>query len=109
MDIDQAIQILIKTGKFSFGTNCAIEYAKNGKVKMILISSNCPKDAKENLEHYCNLSSIPLVTYNKSSIQLAALCEKPFIISAISIREQGDSQILNLIKKNQQVSEEIKL
>jgi len=32
---------------------------------------------------------------------LAALCGKPFVISALSIREPGDSEILKVMKKGE--------
>jgi hypothetical protein len=33
---------------------------------------------------------------------LAAVCERPFIVSALSIREPGDSEILKLTEKTEQ-------
>lgn len=99
IDIDKAIKTVVKTGKVSFGANSAIKNAKTGKAKLIILASNCPKNIGEDIEYYCELSKVPLIVYKKSSIDLAAVCGKPFLISALSIREPGDSEILRLIEK----------
>ena len=96
IDIDKAIATAVKTGKVSFGTNSAIQNAKTGKVKLIILAANCPIDIREDIEYYCKLSKVPLITYKGSSMDLAAICGKPFAFSALSIREPGDSEILGL-------------
>ncbi len=94
IDVDKAIASVVKTGKVSFGTNAALQSAKTGKAKMLVLASNCPKDIKEDIEHYSKLSGIPVISYKGTSMDLAEVCKKPFIISALTIRETGDSEIL---------------
>jgi large subunit ribosomal protein L30e len=94
IDIDKAIASAVKTGKVAFGTTSAMQNAKTGKAKLIIIAANCPKDIKENIEHYSKLSRIPVISYKGASMDLAEVCKKPFIISALTIRETGDSDIL---------------
>ena len=96
IDVDKAIATAVKTGKVSFGANSAIQNAKTGKAKLIFLAANCPKAIREDIEYYCRLSRVPLVTYRGSSMDLAAVCAKPFVVSALSIREPGDSEILKL-------------
>ena len=97
IDIDKALASAVKTGKVSFGANTALLNAKTGKAKMIVLSSNCPKDIKEQVEYYGEISKVPVITYKGTSIDLAEVCSKLFIISAMSIRETGDSEILKVI------------
>jgi len=99
IDVDKAIATAVKTGKVSFGANTALQNAKTGKAKMIVLAANCPKDIKEQVEYYGQLSKVPVMTYKGTSIDLAAVCNKLFIISALSIRETGDSEILKLTEK----------
>ena len=94
IDIDKAIAAAVKTGKVSFGANAATLNAKTGKAKMIILASNCPQNIKSDIEYYCKLSKVPVVTYKGASMDLAEVCKKPFIISALTIRETGDSEIL---------------
>jgi len=98
IDIDKAIASVVKTGKVSFGTNSALLNAKVGKAKMIILASNCPKDMKDEIEYYGKLSKVPVTTYKGTSMDLANICNKMFIISALSIRESGDSDILKTVE-----------
>jgi large subunit ribosomal protein L30e len=104
IDVDKAIATAVKTGKVSFGTNMALQNAKTGKAKMIVLAANCPKDIKEQVEYYGKISKVPVMTYRGTSMDLAAVCNKLFIISALSIRETGDSEILKLIESTEQES-----
>jgi large subunit ribosomal protein L30e len=96
IDINKAIATTVKTGKAFFGTNNAIKNAKTGKAKLIIIASNCPRKNHEDIEYYCKLSNIPVIIYNGTSIDLGVVCGKPFMVSALTVREPGDSDILKL-------------
>ena len=102
IDIDKAISTAVKTGKVSFGSNSAIQSAKTGKAKLIIVASNCPAEIRSDLEYYCKLSNIPLIVYRGSSTDLAAVCGKPFLVSALTIREPGDSEILRLVEPTEE-------
>ncbi len=101
IDVDKAIATAVKTGKVSFGANAALQNAKTGKAKMIILAANCPKDIKEQVEYYGKISKVPVITYKGASMDLAMVCNKLFIISALSIRETGDSEILEVIENNE--------
>jgi large subunit ribosomal protein L30e len=96
IDLDKGIKTAVETGKVSFGANFAVQNAQTGKAKLIILAANCPKNIREDIEYYCKLSKAPLITYKGSSLDLAAICGKPFTISALTIREPGDSDILKL-------------
>jgi len=99
--VDKAIATAVKTGKVSFGASAALQNAKTGKAKMIILAANCPKDIKEEIEYYCKLSRVPVMAYKGASMDLAAVCNKLFIISALSIRETGDSEILKVTENTE--------
>jgi len=101
IDIDKAIATAVKTGKVVFGANTALQNAKTGKAKMIVLAANCPKDIKDQIEYYGKISKVPIMTYKGTSIDLAAVCNKLFVISALSIRETGDSVILKVIEDSE--------
>jgi len=101
INVDKAIATAVKTGKVSFGASAALQNAKTGKAKMIILAANCPKDIKEEIEYYCKLSRVPVMAYKGASMDLAAVCNKLFIISALSIRETGDSEILKVTENTE--------
>jgi large subunit ribosomal protein L30e len=104
IEVDKAIATAVKTGKVSFGANTALQNAKTGKAKMIILAANCPKNIKEQVEYYGKISKVPVMTYKSNAIDLATVCNKLFVISALSIRETGDSEILKLIESTEQES-----
>ena len=96
IDINKAIASTVKTGKVWFGANNAIKNIKMGKAKLVVIAENCPKNIHEDIEYYCKLSKIPMIIYKGTSLDLGAVCGKPFMVSALTIREPGDSDILKI-------------
>jgi large subunit ribosomal protein L30e len=98
IDLNKAIVTTVKTGKIQFGTSSALKNAKVKKAKLIIIASNCPMHFRENIEYYCKLSDIPVSIYNGTSLDLGAVCGKPFEVSALSIKEPGDSNILKIVE-----------
>jgi large subunit ribosomal protein L30e len=98
IDIDKAIASAVKTGKVSYGVNSALLNAKTGKAKLIVLAANCPKNMKDDIEYYAKISKVPVLTYKGVSMDLANICSKLFIISALSIREPGDSEILKAVE-----------
>jgi len=96
IDINKAIVATVKTGKILFGAKSAINSAKTRKAKLIIVASNCPQEIRRDIGYYCKLSNIPITIYNGNRIDLGAVCGKPFKVSALTIREPGDSDILKL-------------
>jgi len=96
IDINKAIATTVKTGKVLFGANNAIKSAKIGKAKLIIVAANCPQEIREDIVHYCRFSNVPVVIYKGNSVNLGTVCRKPFMVSALTIREPGDSDILRV-------------
>lgn len=96
IDINKAIASTVKTGKVWYGANNAKKNVKMGKAKLVVIAENCPKDIREDIEYYCKLSNIPMIIYKGTSLDLGAVCGKPFMVSTLTIREPGDSDILKI-------------
>jgi large subunit ribosomal protein L30e len=96
IDVNKAIATTAKTGKIQFGASSALKSAKTKKAKIIIVASNCPQQVKEDIEYYCGLSNIPVSIYRGTSVDLGAVCGKPFEVSVLSVREPGDSNILKI-------------
>ncbi len=95
-DVNKVIATTVKTGKVLFGTKNAIRNAKTGRSKLVIVASNCPDKIRGDVEYYCRLSKIPIIIYDGTSIDLGAVCGKPFTVSTLTVRETGDSDILKL-------------
>ena len=95
-DIDKSLEIAVRTGKVLFGTKDAIRSLRSGKAKVVVVASNCPKESRDKLEYYSEISKIPLITYNGNGLDLGLVCGKAFRITALTIRAEGDSDILRI-------------
>ena len=98
IDVNKAISTTVRTGKVLYGANNAVRSARTGKAKLILVAGNCPQKIREDVEYYCRLSGVPMIIYNGTSIDLGAACGKLFMVSTLTVREPGDSDILKLVE-----------
>lgn len=96
VDVNKQIQIAVKTGKVSFGVKEAVDAARFSKAKLLIIASNCPEPYKSDITHYAKQSAVPLYGYQGSSVDLGSACLKRFVVSVLTVREPGDSEILRL-------------
>jgi len=96
IDVNKQIKIVVKTGKIDFGCEEAVNAARAGKAKLIILASNCPENYRKQILSNARLSQIPIYTYSGTSLDLATACEKPFVVAAVTVKEPGDSEILKL-------------
>jgi len=99
MDFTRELQTAIRTGKVVIGSKSTLKALINGRAKLVIMASNAPDGIREDLKHYCKLAKTPLYVYPGTSWDLGATCRKPFMVAALAILDPGESNILNLGKK----------
>ena len=97
MDVDRGIRVAVETGNVTLGSEKSIQGLKLGKGKLIIIAQNCPRDIREDVMHYSNLSEIPVYNYQGTSVDLGSVCGKPFTVATLTIKDPGDSTILEVM------------
>ena len=97
-ELAKAIGMAVRTGKVLFGSKSAVKAAKLGKAKLIIVAENCPGDVRKDIEYYAHLSGVPVVEFKGSSYDLGLVCGKPFMVSALTIRDPGLSRIMELVE-----------
>lgn len=100
MDFDRVIRSANKSGKIFFGSEQAMEAAKNGRAIALIVASNCPPKILNQIKNYAQLSSLPVHIYPGSSADLGMACRKPFAVSAMTIRSLTDQEILKMVKES---------
>ena len=98
VDIHKALNMAVKTGKVFFGSKLALDAAKSGKAKLIILASNCPKGIRQDIEYYLKLSPVPLYTFKGSGMDLGAACGRPYSVAALAVKEIGDSDIMKTVE-----------
>ena len=102
MDINRAIRVAVDTGNVVLGTKQTMKLAKHGEGNLIILAGNCAKDVMNDITHYAKLSNIPIYKHDSTSLELGAICGKPFPVSALVVIEPGNSTILNVIQNNEE-------
>lgn len=74
----------LKEKTLAYGTKEAIKNLKAGKIKVVLISGNCSKITKDNLERYTKLAGAKLIELKQPSSELALLCKRGHQVSVLS-------------------------
>jgi ribosomal protein L30E len=82
-EIVSQIKKLIENDKIIIGSTVILKELKKGNVKKILLSTNVPKSAKEDIEHYSKLSATEIIQTNISNEEFGIICKRSFLISAI--------------------------
>lgn len=95
MDLNRSIRLAVDSGKVTLGSQRTLQHALRGDAKLIVTAKNCPPDVARDLKHYCTLSDVRMLAFDGTSIELGTVCGKPFPVSALSVIEEGDSDILS--------------
>ena len=96
VDVNKQIRLAVKTGKVEFGSKTALSSVGQARAKLVILAHNCSKDARDEIVYQADMSEIPVYVFQGSSLDLGALCERPFPVSAMVVREPGDSEVLKL-------------
>ena len=98
-DVKKDIRGVIKTGRICIGSKSVISSLLTSNPKLILISSNCPRDIRERIIYYSELSNIHYHITKEEGLELGSVCGKPFSVSALGVLDEGESDILTKFKK----------
>ncbi|MBE0523237.1 MAG: 50S ribosomal protein L30e [Methanosarcinales archaeon] len=94
LDINKALRNAIKTGKIYMGSNQTLNAVDNAQAKAVVLATNCPKDVRDQLS-----GKVPIINFSGMGVDLGTVCGKPFAISALTIIEPGESEILSAIRE----------
>ncbi|MCD6523152.1 MAG: 50S ribosomal protein L30e [Candidatus Diapherotrites archaeon] len=98
MEATEIIKRVIETGEVVIGARRTLKLIATGKPKLVILSENCPEKTRDEIKHMAKIGSIPVYTFNGTSLQLGEICGKPFPISAMVIKNPGDAKITELIR-----------
>ncbi len=93
-NISNDIRIAVDTGKVSLGYKEVVRAIEDNSAKLVIVAQKGEKNRIADIEHLCKVSGIKLVPYDDNSIELGAVCGKPYSVISLAIIEQGNSKIL---------------
>ncbi len=89
IDVARALKTASTTGQVRFGLSETRKSIKKGEAKMVVVSSNCPEP------DIAKGSSLKVVVFDGTNVELGSACGKPFPISALAIVNPGESNVLS--------------
>ena len=98
-DIERELVTALKTGTVILGTRKTLKLLKLGKVKAVIVAANAPPEIKKDILYYAKLGNIPVYIYPGTSVELGAVCGKPFTVMSLAIIDPGTSRIVDLVKE----------
>jgi len=87
MDLNRSVKAVVTTGKVFLGLTQTRRAVKEGKARLVIVSSNCPQ--KE-------WPGVNVLEFPGTNAELGASCGKPFPVSVFAVLEPGESDILSL-------------
>ena len=92
--INGKIALVMKSGKALLGYKSTLKTLRNGKSKLVIISSNMPPLRKSEIEYYAMLAKTGVHHYTGSNVDLGTACGKYFRCSVLAVTDPGDSDIV---------------
>ena len=87
MDVEKILKKALK-GKVYLGSKRTIKALKRKEAKLVIISSNCPKEIKEKIEKY--KGEVPVLIYPGTNMELGAACGKPLSVASLAVIDAED-------------------
>ncbi len=90
INLSRELMAAVRTGKVLLGSNQTLKAVSDGNAKLIVIASNCPSPVQQSVQQ----AEVPIIHFDGKGVELGTMCGKPFAIAALTIVEEGDSEIL---------------
>lgn len=93
------IKRLAENGEIRIGSRSVSKEIAKGNPKLVIVSSNCPRNTLNGITTAAETAKIPLYSYKGTSLELGEICRKPFPISAMAVIAPGNVNITQLMKE----------
>lgn len=98
VDAGKELRRAVDTGKVLFGRRQVEQSVLKGKCKLVIVSENAERYARQRLEQLCKVSQIPVFAFKATGLEIGSYCGKPFVVSFAGIESPGKSKVLDLAK-----------
>ncbi len=93
-DLSTNIRLAVDSGKVALGVNEVLSSIRGNKAKLVVAASKNKKEILQDVQHISKVANVKIILYEGDTMQLGAICGKPYSVSVLSIIEEGHSKIL---------------
>jgi large subunit ribosomal protein L30e len=97
--LDKIIKEALSANKCKIGTRDVMKSLKGSK--LIVLSISVPTAIKSRIVNEASAASTPYIIFNGSSLSLGRVCNKPFRVSAISLKMGDTNEIQSILSARQ--------
>ncbi len=94
-NIGNDIRLAVDTGKVTIGNREVTRTITDASARVVVVAAMGKKEIVEDIIHMCGVAQIRIFKFKGNSLELGALCGKPYSVNAISVIDGGSSSILN--------------
>lgn len=94
-DLNSDLRLAVDTGKVTMGIEETMSAINTDKAKLVVVSVKGRGSSIDDIKHVCSVAGIRLLKFNGSSLELGAVCGKPYSVSALAVIEPGNSNIMD--------------
>ena len=98
-DLANDIRLAVDSGETALGINKVIDSIKDNTARLVVAASINNANALQDVMHMAKISNLSVISFEGNSLELGAVCGKPFSVSVLSIIKPGNSSILNKDKE----------
>jgi len=97
VDVSKVLKDVVKKGNVKIGEKQTKTAVNNGAAKLIVMANNCSYSTE--ISNLAKEKKVPIYNYNSNGVELGYACGKSFAVSAFAVIDEGESNILQLVKK----------
>src|SRR5574342_875533 len=98
--LEKVIKEAMDDNKCYLGAKEVVNSMKSSK--LIILSDSVPKKVLEKIHETAEISKVPTMNFNGSSVTLGRLCGTQFRISALSLKSLSDVNLKSILKEAEQ-------
>ena len=85
VDVVADLKKLLAQDKLVLGSEGTLKGLRGGRLRTVLLASNCDARVKAEVEHLCRVAGVECVTLLHANEEIGVLCKKPFAISVVGV------------------------
>ncbi|MCX6670939.1 MAG: 50S ribosomal protein L30e [Euryarchaeota archaeon] len=97
VDVNKALKDVSKKGTIILGEKQTKVAIQKGTAKLVVMANNCP--FAKTITTLAGEQKVPLFNYTSTGVELGYACGKNFAVSCFAVLAEGESNILQLVKK----------
>ncbi len=94
-DIGNDIRLAVDTGQVTLGNRSVMRAISDSSAQAVIIAAKGKKEIIEDIIHVCGVAQIKILRFDGNSLELGAICGKPYSVNALAVINAGNSGILN--------------